>query len=489
MKKRPNILLVILDATRVDACSCYGCPHLTTPALDEIAREGVLFEQAISSAPWTLPAFASIFTGLYPGQIGIYERRRLRSDIPTLATLLLRAGYATFLITNNSWLSADFGLQQGFQTVHRQWQCLQTAREINSLLLMERATSSNWTSTVVRELKKGSFLVNATNAFFTRTLAYRRDQGASRILRPVARWIKSQKSPWFACVHYLESHLPYKPPVEWVRRFAKDMALAKRWLKRDHIRAAWRHMAGVEMLTEQDLSMWHALYLAETAYADYHLGQLMNWLRRTGRLDNTVVVVVADHGENLGEHGLLDHQYCIYDTLLHVPMVIRYPALLPRGQRITYQVQTLDIFRTLLGLAGVPLPEVVSGHDLILQTEGRPFTVAEYGVPRPPKQRNLLRFGLQPEHLDRFRRGFIGIRTSSHKLIVASDGSRELYRWPTDPTERLNLASQRPDLVSRLEEMIAAWQSEHQPVVASDDGMYELDSEVAARLRSLGYME
>lgn len=258
--KRPNVLLVVLDATRADVCSCYGEKHLTTPALDSLADSGTLFEQAISSAPWTLPAMASIFTGLYPSQMDIYGKLALEHSHPTLAQLLAQNGYATFGITSNSWMSAEFGLQRGLGSVHKQWQIWQDEHEVTNLVLLQKSQHSNWRDIVVQELARGNILKNVANAAFNRLFAYRRDLGASRILRPLARWIESQDTPWFALVHYLEAHLEYKPPPRWADRFTSDLESAKAWRKADQWRAAWRHIAGVELLSERDLRTWQELY-------------------------------------------------------------------------------------------------------------------------------------------------------------------------------------------------------------------------------------
>ncbi len=488
--KRPNILLVMLDATRADVCSCYGHERPTTPVLDKLAAEGVLFEQSLSAAPWTLPAMASLFTGLFPSQIGLYEKRVLDSSYPTLAHLLSQNGYATFGITSNSWLSADFGLQRGFDTMHKQWQWLQTQHEVKRLILMEKSQGSSWTRAMIHDVARGNLLKNVVNVAFSCLLAYRRDLGASRVLRPLARWINSQQGPWFAFVHYLEAHLPYKPPLKWVARFTDDLDQAKRWIRADQWSAAWCHIAGIELLSETDLAVWRDLYLAEVAYADYHLGLLVNWLRRTGRLDNTLVIVVADHGENLGEHGLLNHQYCVYDTLLRVPLVMRYPTLLPPGHRVSHQVQTLDLFKTTLDVAGIEAPSSAS-RSLLSEHERRPFVVAEYGIPRVPHPRDLARFGVQREQLSRFERGFTALRTDTHKLIVGTDGTTEMYAWRDDPDEEHNVADRHPELVEELRECLEDWWREHgiSGLIGRPADDVEASPEVEARLRALGYLE
>ncbi len=489
--KRPNILFVVLDATRADVCSCYGFKQRTTPVLDQLAKEGVLYEQAISPAPWTLPAVASLFTGLYPSQTDICNQFKLNDHFPTLAQLLSNHGYATFGITNNSWLSTNFGLQRGFKVMHKQWQLLQTRHEINKLVLTKGDQRSSWAKTVLYHLSRGNPFKNTVNMIFAHFIAYRHDLGASRILSPLKRWISSQQKPWFAYVHYLEAHLPYKPPLKWATRFTDDLERARKWIKADQWRSAWRHIAGIELLSEEDLAMWRSLYLAEVAYTDYYLGELVNWLRNTRQLDNTLLIVVADHGENLGEHGLLNHQYCVYDTLLKVPMVIRYPALFPTGKRITYPVQTLDLFNTILEIAQVDTSTTSSNSLLSDDNSPRAFVIAEYGIPRMPHSRDLTYFGIQSKYLRQFIRGFTAIRTDTHKLIVSTDGNIELFAWKDDPGEENNLAHQEPEVAQNLLKLLNNWQQQHKPSPPDKEAQNEtkVPPEVKARLRALGYIE
>jgi arylsulfatase A-like enzyme len=490
LRKQPNVLLIVLDATRADACSSYGNPKRTTPALDRLAAEGVLFEQAISAAPWTLPAMTSIFTGLYPSQTDIYAHRVLDSSIPTLSELLSAAGYGTFCITNNSWLSADFGLQRGFETVHRQWQWIQTNHEFNKLVLMERSReiNSNWLQVIAHEVFRGSLFANLINAVFIRTLAYRGDSGASRMMRPFTQWVSSQDKPWFACVHYLESHLPYKPPKEWVKLFTDDLEHAQYWLERDQLRAAWRYIADVEDLSQRDRKTLRDLYYAEVAYTDYQMGVLLEWLEARGHLDKTVVIIVADHGDNLGEHGLMNHQYCVYDTLIRVPLVLHYPRALPVGKRISQQVQTLDVFQTVLDLASISSKPTASYN--LFDKDRRDFTVTEYGKPRLPHRRNLERFGLVSTQIDQFQRGLTALRSDPYKLIVATDGQRELYNWRDDPSEDVNLVSLYPETVARLEKYLDRWRKEHARLQDGEMTSEEdINPETEERLRALGYLE
>jgi arylsulfatase A-like enzyme len=487
----PNILLIVLDATRADACSCYGADRPTTPHLDALAAGGTLYEQAISPAPWTLPAFASLLTGLFPSQLGIFERRKLLPSVPTLASLLSEHGYATFGVTGNSWMSAEFGLQRGFDQVHKLWQLFQTSQDINRLVLLNKADPErSWVPSLLSEWRKGNPVKNVLNTAYNRLWSYRRDYGARRTRGPLVRWLAQQKAPWFAFVHYLEAHLEYKPPTSWARRFAQDWDRVHNLRKQDQLRLAWRHMAGAEPLSEADLAAWRDLYLAEVAYADHHVGLLLQALQEEGQLDQTLIAVTADHGESLGEHGLLNHQYCVYDTLLRVPLVIHYPPLFAAGRRVAWQVQTLDLVATILEMAGIEPPPCADQSLLPGIDRPRPFVVAEYGTPHIPHASLLRRYGLQPEQLEQFARGFTALRTEEYKLIVDSDGSTELYAWPEDPGEEKDLASHLPEVVGQLEKTLRHWQEALE--IVPDDDVEEglaMDPTTAARLRALGYIE
>ena len=486
---KPNVLLIVLDATRADACSCYGSPRQTTPNLDWLAAEGMLYEQAISPAPWTLPAFSSLFTGYFPNQLGIYEQRRLPPTLPTLASILSAEGYASFAITGNSWMSTDFGLTRGFGETVKLWQILQTDEDMNEeAVLSDASQDAGRVRALLARCARGNPARNLVNRVYNSLWAFLPDYGARRVLRPLRAWTRIQKEPWFAFVHYMEAHLAYKPPPAWRHRFVRDQDAARSLLREDQVRLAWRHMAGVELLSERRLAAWRDLYLAEVAYADWRLGNLVRSLEEDGVLDRTVVIVTADHGESLGEHGLLNHQFGLYDTLIKVPLVIRYPALFPAGARITEQVQSLDIFATILALAGVETQPNPSRLLPPLSPEPRPITMAQYGAPRVPHASILRRFGLSSEDVP--RRGFTAIRDNEHKLIVSTDGQLELYSWKEDPGEETDLSEARPEVVRDLLARLRQWQEElGEPTRQDQDLSAEIDPETMSRLQALGYIE
>ncbi len=489
---KPNVLLVVLDATRKDACSCYGNELETTPALDRLAREGILYKQAISAAPWTLPAVSSIFTGLYPGQTDIYIQRALDSKFETLAQILQQNQYATFAITNNDWLSADFGLQRGFDQVYKLWQFWQSKEDITNLSIIEKESAEDRiAAAALKRALRGNILKNGVNTFYYKFLRYRNDYGAQRTFKPLTRWIKEQDKPWFAFVHLMEGHLQYRPPEAFARRFAHDWLAVSELLKADQWRLCWRHISGVELLSDEQLQAWKDLYLAEVAYADYHLGLIIEWLKDSDILNSTIVIVTADHGEHLGDHGLLNHSYSLFESLIQVPLIVRYPPFSESGKEIDFQVQTIDLFASVLDLANVPIPADVASRSFFSRSYDRSFALAEYGKPIPPHPEPLKRFGLEVSDVTPRQRGLAALRTVSHKLIVGTDGTEALYDLQNDPEESINLAEQEPARAKEMRGVLKKYWADHgiDGLIGAPTSPMAVDADVEQRLQDLGYLE
>lgn len=487
---RPNILLIVLDATRVDHCSCYSQAQSLTPALDALAAEGLLFERAFACAPWTLPAVSSILTGLYPTQTAIEAKRVLESTYRTLPALLKGLGYSTFAISKNSWFSSEFGLSRDFDHFHKLWQLLQTETDLTEVNLTQAYPGQNLAVSAAKGALRGNWLKNTVNLASRRVKLFGAfDYGARHTLRPVRQWISAQQGAWFALVHYLEAHLEYKPPIEWAQRFTDNWPLAQKLLKSDQVRLCYRHITGVEPLLAEELRVWRQLYAAEVAYQDYAMEQLLEWLKTSGHYDNTFIIVVADHGECLGEHSLLNHLYCLYDPLIHVPLVIRSPGG-GRGEKVASLVQTNDIFGTVLAAAGAPVPE--TARDLLSPGTARNYVVAEYGPPRTPHPELLARFSLQASDFAPFMRRLVAVRTEKNKLITGSDGTLELYDLVTDPGEQINLAAETPGIVAELQGVLSEWRTTVGLTPVQQNSSVTppaLASEVAARLKALGYLD
>ena len=477
-KPPPNVLFIVLDTTRADHLSAYGYPLPTSPYLEQLAREGTLYEHAIAPAPWTLPSHASMFTGLLPSTHQADEEHRwLAPEFTTLAERLLDSGYETVGFSSNEVVGRIYNLQQGFQHFYEIGRDMAQPPPdpIEDLTMIRLA----------RRFVPGQI---------------RTDKGAVEVDEYSHLWLdewqkRPDRRPFFAYVNFLEAHLPYRPPPEYQKRFL-DGPIHE--LIRPLTSAEFNHGAIYRLIGYKDLigpsdyEQLRALYDASLAYQDDQLRILVEDLRSRGLLDDTLVIVVGDHGENLGEHGgLLGHAFSMHQTLLHVPLVIRHPAAFPAGLRHSGLVAIASLFATVLEAAGVkpdpawppavgPLPRRLEG--------GAGSVVSEYDTP----VFELYNLAEEARGVD------IGpmlvrkrsIQDLAWKVVEPSIGTAELYHLANDPEELLTLApSAEPiesaRLLTSLHERLAAVPH---PILAPVTKEAAIDPETVQSLKALGYM-
>lgn len=471
----PNLLLLVLDTTRADRLSAYGYPKPTTPELERIASEGVLFEQVISAGVWTLPGHAGIFSGA-PSSVHGANGQRLYLDgsITTLAEVLARHGFATAGFSNNPWVSEATGMAQGFAHFEDHWR----VSPVPSLRLLQRlwhAVLFLWSN----ELPAG---------------------GVEHTLPRALEWIDAQRAgggaaarPFFVFVNLMEPHPPltYRPGFTSVFAGPGDSPRALRGAEKNAIAAVVRSRgAGIAADRMRALGV---LYDGELRYVDHHLGAFARELERRGVLDETLLVVTADHGEAIGDHGLWSHLQSVYEEVARVPLVLRHPRL-PAGRRVATRVQSWDLFRTLIEFAGIeePLPadarlsvDLLDADLLAGRAAPRPIVVEE----EPAEWRRRLAGGGLAGEVDLDRR-FKAYYEGELKYVWGDDGRRELYDLRKDPGERRNRAPRRADDVERLARGLEAWLRDL-PINRTEQGGHELevDPETRERLRGLGYAE
>jgi arylsulfatase A-like enzyme len=486
-----NVALIVLDTARADVLATHlESESPETSALARLAAEGTSAESAFAGSPWTLPSHASLFTGTYPSRHGAHAgHKRLEAEPRTLAEAFAAAGYETVAVSNNTWISEEFGFARGFETFLKTWQYVQTDTDLGAVA--RTALGTDRLRAALARLFEGNPFVNALNAVYGKFLRKRSDDGVRRTNAWLGKWLTDRAGdrPFFLFVNYLEPHLEYRPPTDYARRYLPDgvsyeTAMA---VPQD----AWGYVAGTVELTDRDFEILRALYRAEIAYLDDRIGDLRAHLEAAGEWDDTVFVVTADHGENIGDHGLMDHQYCLYDTLLHVPLIARGGGF-EGGGTVTDLVQLPDLGPTLLDAAGVEDPSFRA------QSQGRSFhpdagerarefVIAEYLAPQPSMAALAKRVGRLPESVARFDRSLRAIRDDEWKLIRGSDGSTELYNVAEDPDERTDRAAARPDQVARLGEAIDDWLASFERADVSGD--VDVDADTKRRLEDLGYLQ
>lgn len=475
MTSQPNILVIIMDSVSAENLSCYGYHQVTTPHIDLLAQQSTLFEQAISVGCWTLPVHASLFTGLYPLSHGVTTSKdALPGEFPTLALRLEELGFQTACFSNNAYISETTGLTQGFDTVESVWSLShsrgtkRTKMERLIKRLEQYGPRANPVIRLARTLQRARTL--------TKRLRNRRDKGAKLTNEKIQAWLTTRRNPnqpFFLFVNYMDCHLPYNPPYPYNRRFMPKHISP--W----HIARVGNNRDVIRRLSEErsleDIQILRALYDGQLCYLDQQIGELVRYIDSLGILDDTVLIITSDHGDSLGEHNHIGHRMALYEQLVRVPLLIRYPARFQPGARVRQQVSLIDLYPTILELAGIDLSqENTNGfHSLItpLTAEARPFIIAENTAPKS-----------QNDVIARM------IRTGQHKYIWKSNQEHELYDLVKDPRESANLVDLETKLVRKMDEYLEEWKRsavDHQ----IKTGQAEYDQLMLDVLRQLGYVE
>ena len=320
-KDAPNIVVLVVDTLRADHLSLYGYARPTSPNLDKFAQQGVVFDQAISTSSWTLPSHASMLTGLLPHENGTVDGDPLDDRVPTLGEALESRGYRTAAFSgNNANFSRRSGLGRGFIYFDDYFYSLGD--------MFDRTV---WGRVIDYHL---------SGLLHMGELPER--QRAAEINRRMFAWVDGgHKRPFFVFLNYFDVHAPYLPPQPYRHRFSRTPNPGG-LLTEDY----YPHLTPEQMQSENDA------YDGAITYVDEEIGQLLGGLRARGLMGNTIVVITADHGESLGDHGLVMHENSLYRELIHVPLVFWWAQKIPAGRRISIPVSTASLPATLLELVG-----------------------------------------------------------------------------------------------------------------------------------------
>ncbi|MCY3947389.1 MAG: sulfatase-like hydrolase/transferase [Anaerolineaceae bacterium] len=499
-----HILLVVLDTLRRDHLSTYGYQRPTAPALDDLAGRAALFERAWAPAQWTLPAHASLFTGRYPSLhqlTQVYDRLGLQHA--TLAEVLQTAGWRTAAFCNNPLLAAlDSGLQRGF-THFYSYAGVAPGRPA----LRSRASGRAWGRLMQPVQQRGArsgLLFRAAlrprlAPLWTRLIRFKGD-GASSI-EDLCDWYRQQRAGGADARHFIflnlmGAHLPWRPRRAALGRVAPGHGpQGRRFVRRFNARAARWTLPPEPPLTADERQSLLDAYDAEILQQDEQLGRLFQALERMGALEDTQVIIVADHGETHGEHGYMGHGFGVPQELVQVPLLVYDPAgRFPAGQRVASPVSTRRVFHTALATAGLDapldaaLPDAdVARLDLATAAQGRDDAERVFSEAWPPETLLALLRQRNPGLLARRRlaeprRAMVSGR---HRLLLCGEDVEALYDTQEDPLEWRDLAPQQPQLAQRLRrEMLAALPATQQATPGR-----EPDASVAGTLRALGYIE
>lgn len=479
-----NVVLVVMDTARAMDIRADSESFST---LSNLAATGTEFTQAFANAPWTLPSHASLFSGVHPSVHGAHAAHKQFDHEGTLAGILSSgAGYHTAAFSNNTWISGEFGFDRGFDEFVKTWQLFQDAVDFGDIAQVE-ATMKGKLFGVLRKFS-GNPVKNVANLTYGQFFRKRTDDGAKRtndlIRDRLDAWC-DRDDPLFLFVNYLEPHLEYHPPKEIAERHLPDGVSYSEAM--DVNQDAWAFITGEQAMSDRDFDALKALYRAEIEYLDGRLGELRQSFRQADLLEDTVFIITGDHGENIGDHGLMDHQYSLNQTLLHVPLIISGKGF-ETGNRVRKPVQLLDLFPTILEIADVD-PSDAAGGGASLCTpdelpDNRPL-FSEYVAPQPAIETLVERYDCRKD-VEVYDRRLWAVQDKNLKLVEASDGSRWLYDLELDPDETTDLAGDRPDALERMSELLTDWRSSLPEITAREVGM---DEQTKQHLEELGYLQ
>lgn len=404
-KDSPNILVIVVDTLRADHLSAYGYTRPTSPNLERLAQQGVLFENAFSTSPWTLPSHASLLTGQYPYERGARDRKALNSRFLTIAEVLRARGYRTAAFSANLfWFTRQQGFGRGF---------IRFEDYFHSKLDMA------W-----RTLYGGKL-----NSFVLRRLGFEDVPGrrrASDINSSVQRWIdRDRDKPFFVFLNYFDVHSPYLPLQPYRSRFSKQKNPGG--ILNNFVGRLRPRMTPTERQGEIDA------YDGAISYVDHQIGDLLAQLRRRGLAKKTLVVITSDHGELFGEHDLFLHGNALYRDLIHVPLLFWWPGHVPARLRVAQPVTNAALPATVMELVGMGEQAPFPGPSLT-QLWQDPDAYPDWPHPLAEHTRDPM---VGQNLGDGSMKSLV---SPQWHYILTGNVDEELYDWVRDPGELNNLA-------------------------------------------------
>jgi arylsulfatase len=480
-----KIIVYVLDSLRFDHVSCYGYHRETTPNIDRLAADGITFDHCYTPSTWTRPVAASILSGTYPGVHGVQRRDdKFSSSIPRLPALFQEAGFKTACVSAIGNVSTQMGFGDGFDNFFDLY------KEPDLMQKRQKTTAA------VEGL-----------------------EDTDDIVFPHAEDINDFFFPWFeehmeddifALLWSIQPHAPYEPPEKY-QKFVSASYDGRFLGKRDMVRRA---------RSKQDAQYLIDLYDSEIYYNDLMIGEIINRLKDQGEYDNTLLIIVSDHGDAFGEHNLFSHGHLPYDVVMRIPMVVKLPNSTYKGTKITQMVSLIDIMPTLLAYTGITYPAdsipILMGRDFLSILDDSVSRIHDYaycetvysetkpefyGVTNgewkylkmsPPKfkRRNI------SDLWDRFVRERVILSIIRNPLWLLKRYGRMkgemLFNKFDDPAENENVMAQHQNVLITMQNKLEGWRRECQKIAdkyVSGHESYDDDEIMRKHLKALGYLD
>lgn len=425
--RRPrHVLVYLIDTLRADRLGAYAPEgRVRTPGLDRFARGATTFTQARSQENWTKPSVATLMSALLPWEHTAFaDASEVPATVRLMPEILHDRGYATAGFVANGYVSRRFGFRRGWD---------------------------HW----VNYIREG-----------------RRTRG-ELVAADALAWLDERPAdqPFFLYVHAIDPHVPYRPPAQYVEMYDPDPYHGPVDFSRDATLLE-RIKTGGLRLSERDRRHLVALYDGEVSYQDAQLATILDGLERRGLADDTMVVITADHGEELFDHGSVGHGHSLYDELVRVPLLVRVPGLRPA--RLDGSVGLVDVLPTVLDVLGEPIPDDLSGRSLLPALRGD-------GEDAPPLS------------VAGFMEHWRSVASGRYKLVARSRGRYALYDLQADPGETRDLSAERPRALAHMRGLLglaldASRDGAHRPRARHRARRVTVDDELRAQLEALGYV-
>jgi arylsulfatase A-like enzyme len=429
----PNVLFIVVDTLRADHLSLYGYPVETSPKLDEFSEGAVVFDNTVSVSPWTLPSHATMFTGKYVYHHNTTDINQLiNPDETLLAEVLGRAGYATAGFVSGVYCKAKYGLSQGMDYYHDRLDFFifdHTFANFDVKTRVQAMVKTIVELTVDKENALADFLnvlASRMDDFFETVFFSDLERSSDEVNKDVFNWLeRNGDQTFFLFIHYFDPHIPYTLGEEYRYLFTNDSMS-------DYEVENTFYSKRYSDVPQKSTDYLKAVYDAEIRFQDDSLGELFGKLEELDLMNDTLIIITADHGEEFREHGAFDHSKTLYQEVLHVPLIMRYPSSFAPG-RVEQRVSLVDLYPTILDFLGVGF-EGVDGVSLMPLLEGSGSVperdlLSEYWG-RPYKGRSVLR----AVFADDWKLVEVNPEYSPYNLVNSS-----LFDLGEDPREQVNV--------------------------------------------------
>ncbi len=495
---KPNIILIVLDTFRADHLDL--SPGGITPNLALFAADSVTYKNCFSTSSWTLPAHASLFTGLYPTTHGaqylefvselIEEREGVMPEIRemyyplapeniTMAEILGKNGYRTYgVAANRAFLKPETGLTQGFETYDNRSNPITFYKflfEELDVFPYIRAISSVFTEAIGLSELELTYIRKACRR-------------AGSINETVMKILDERSGgPFFLFINYMDTHAPQIPDKKYREEHDEtidDKRFVIQFARNFGYMFEWEELVKGEIKFSEDLKKHlHACYEGEVVYLDSQIGYLFEYLKKSGLYDGSMIIVTADHGEQLGEHDLIGHGYGLYEESIRVPLMIKYPLDVGhKAGMVSENMQLVDVLPTLLNFLGIAIPPVVEGIVIDdIERKNGPFR----GRPLLSEQNE------KPANIKLFGGMFMGITKAifcpPYKYVWYSSREDRLFDLGVDPGEENNILNEKPGIAENMRKKLAEWIAQRVPVKKKQKPQSPDEAE-REHLKSLGYL-